>query len=165
MTLRRNLGIRGVKKVSMHEPLTNLRKVIAVVVERGMPATEVWRALYGAASWNRAVGKFVIAINEDIDLDNADAQFWAMSYRANNGVDIQILNHRDPGHGARCGRGTGGRPGKPRRDRDLERTGILGRAADLQEACRHRRRARTRREDGGCRWECARCPASSHRPA
>lgn len=105
--LRRNLGIRGVKKVSMHEPLTNLRKVIAVVVERGMPATEVWRALYGAASWNRAVGKFVIAINEDIDPDNADALFWAMSYRANNGVDIQILNHRDPGHGPRSPRNHG----------------------------------------------------------
>jgi UbiD family decarboxylase len=43
--LRHALGIKGVKRVSMHEPLTNIRKVIAVVVERDMPATEIWRAL------------------------------------------------------------------------------------------------------------------------
>src|SRR4030081_2050360 len=43
--LRNTLGIKGVKRVSMHEPLTNIRKVIAVVVERDMPTTEVWRAL------------------------------------------------------------------------------------------------------------------------
>ena len=30
-----------------------------------------------------AAGKYVIAVNEDIDPDNADALLWAMSYRAN----------------------------------------------------------------------------------
>ena len=84
--LRDVLGIRGVKRVSMHEPLTNLRKVIVLVMERGTPATEIWRALYGAAALHRAAGKYVIAVNDDIDPDNADALFWAMSYRANPGA-------------------------------------------------------------------------------
>jgi UbiD family decarboxylase len=105
--LRTTLGIQGVKKVSMHEPLTNLRKVIALVMDRKTPTTEIWRALYGAAAWNRAAGKYVIAINEDIDPDNADALLWAMSYRANAGIDIQIINHRDPGHGPRSKRNNG----------------------------------------------------------
>ncbi|HEX9397434.1 MAG TPA: UbiD family decarboxylase, partial [Burkholderiales bacterium] len=91
----RSLGIPGVKRVSMHEPLTNLRKVIVVVLDRNVPRTEVWRALYGAAAWNRAAGKYVIAGNEDIDPDNADALLWAMSYRANPSLDLQILPHRD----------------------------------------------------------------------
>src|SRR5262249_16732151 len=43
--LRNGLGIRGVKRVSMHEPLTNLRKVVVLVMERGMPSMEIWRAL------------------------------------------------------------------------------------------------------------------------
>lgn len=77
--LKRQMGIKGVIKVSMHEPRTNLRKVIAVVVARKTPPTEVWRALYGAASLVRSGGKLVIAINEDIDPDNADALLWAMS--------------------------------------------------------------------------------------
>ena len=71
--LRNTLGIKGVKRVSMHEPLTNLRKVIALIVDRNMPTTEVWRALYGAAVLHRAAGKYIIAVNDDIDPDNADA--------------------------------------------------------------------------------------------
>jgi 4-hydroxy-3-polyprenylbenzoate decarboxylase len=91
----------------MHEPLTNIRKVIALVCERDMPTTEVWRALYGAAVLHRAAGKFVIAVNDDIDPTNADALFWAMSYRANADLDLQVLRHRDQGHGPRSKRNGG----------------------------------------------------------
>jgi 4-hydroxy-3-polyprenylbenzoate decarboxylase len=105
--LQNALGIRGVKKVSMHEPLTNLRKVVVLVLERNVPATEIWRALYGAAAWNRAAGKYIVAVNEDIDPDNADALLWAMSYRANPALDLQILQHRDQGHGPRSQRNNG----------------------------------------------------------
>src|SRR5438128_1842488 len=77
--LRQALGIQGVKRVSMHEPLTNLRKVVVLILERNMPRTEIWRALYGAAAWNRAAGKYIIAVNEAIDPDYADALLWAMS--------------------------------------------------------------------------------------
>ena len=105
--LSKQLGIRGVIKVSMHEPLTNLRKVLAVVVDRKMPTTEVWRALYGAAALLRSGGKFVIAVNDDIDPDNADALLWAMSYRANFALDVQMLQHREQGHGPRSKRNGG----------------------------------------------------------
>jgi len=105
--LQRQMGIKGVIKVSMHEPLTNLRKVLVVVVDRKTPATEVWRALYGAASLLRSGGKLVIAVNDDIDPDNADALLWAMSYRANFALDLQILKNRDPGHGPRSPRNNG----------------------------------------------------------
>ena len=105
--LRRTLGIQGVKRVVMHEPLTNLRKVIALIMDRKTPTTEIWRALYGAAALHRAAGKYVIAVNEDIDPDNADALLWAMSYRANAAIDIEILKHRDQGHGPRSKRNGG----------------------------------------------------------
>src|SRR5258706_1606727 len=74
--LRSTLGIQGVKRVSMHEPLTNLRKVVVLIMDRKAPRTEIWRALYGAAAWNRAAGEDVVAVNEDIDPDNADAMLW-----------------------------------------------------------------------------------------
>ena len=105
--LRDTLAIRGVKRVSMHEPLTNLRKVVVIVMDRNVPTTEVWRALYGAIAWNRAAGKYVIAVNDDIDPDDANALLWAMSYRANPALDIQILGHRDQGHGPRSKRNNG----------------------------------------------------------
>ena len=105
--LRDALGIKGVIRVSMHEPLTNLRKFIIIQVERGMPSTEVWRALYGAAVLHRAAGKFVIAVNDDIDPDNADALLWAMAYRSNPNLDFHILGNRDQGHGPRSSRNDG----------------------------------------------------------
>ena len=105
--MRDALGIRGVKKVALHEPLTNIRKVVVLVCERDMPRTEVWRALYGAATLLRAGGKFVIAVNDDIDPANADALFWAMAYRCNPILDMQVLPHRDQGHGPRSKRNNG----------------------------------------------------------
>jgi UbiD family decarboxylase len=105
--LRNTLGIKGIKRVSMHEPLTNIRKVIAVVVERDIQTTELWRALYGVAVLHRAAGKYVIAVNDDIDPENADALLWAMSYRANPTLDMHVLPHRDQGHGPRSQRNGG----------------------------------------------------------
>ncbi len=61
----------------------------------------MWRALYAAASYQRPWGKYVIAVNEDKDPDNTDAEFWAMSYRADPERDTHLLRHKDPGHGPR----------------------------------------------------------------
>ena len=97
--LQNTLAIRGVKSVSMHEPLTNLRKVVVVQFESGVPQTEVWRALYGVSSLQRPVGKFIIAVDEDIDPNNTDALLWALSYRMKPHLDMQLVPHKDPGHG------------------------------------------------------------------
>lgn len=97
--LTSGLGIKGIKRVSMHEPLTNIRRVVFIVFERGVPTTEVWRALYGASTLNASVGKYVIAVNDDIEPDNGDAVFWALAYRSNPALDVAILPHRDKGHG------------------------------------------------------------------
>lgn len=99
--LRSVLGVKQVRRVAMHEPLTSLYAVIALQFERGAPATEVWRALYGASTLHRFAGKWVIAVDEDIDPENADALFWAMSYRCQPQHDLRILDAKDPGHGPR----------------------------------------------------------------
>lgn len=96
--LRNHLGIKNVTRVGMHEPLTNIRKLV-VVQMKPSPESEIWHALTGAASFQRSVGKFVVAVDEDIDPDNPDAVLWALSYRMSPHRDMQLLNHRDPGHG------------------------------------------------------------------
>jgi 4-hydroxy-3-polyprenylbenzoate decarboxylase len=70
-----------------------------ITVERKMPKTEIWRALYGAAYFKGDCGKICIAVNDDIDPDNADAILWAMAYRMNPVADVQLLDHRGQGHG------------------------------------------------------------------
>jgi 4-hydroxy-3-polyprenylbenzoate decarboxylase len=99
--LRDHLGIKGVIHVATHEPLTSLHKLIIIQVERDVPRTEIWRAMYGVASLRRAEGKWIIAVNEDIDPDNTDAVFWAMSYRCKPHRDVEVLKHKDEGHGPR----------------------------------------------------------------
>ena len=97
--LRDTLGIKGVKRVALHEPLTGLLRVTSVILERGVPRTEIWRALHGAAFFKGDCGKICIALSDDIDPDNADAILWAMAYRMNPVEDIETLGHRGQGHG------------------------------------------------------------------
>jgi UbiD family decarboxylase len=97
--LRDGLGVKGVKKVSLHEPLTGLLRVTIVTLEKGTPRTEIWRALYGAAFFKGDCSKICIAVDEDIDPDNADALLWAIAYRLNPTEDVQTLAHRGQGHG------------------------------------------------------------------
>jgi 4-hydroxy-3-polyprenylbenzoate decarboxylase len=97
--LRDTLGIRGVKRVSLHEPLTGLLRLTVVVVEKGVPRTEVWRALNGAAFFKGDCGKICVAVNDDIHPDNSDALFWAIAYRSNPVEDVQLVPHRGQGHG------------------------------------------------------------------
>ena len=55
--LRNTLGIRGVKRVTLHERMTALRRICIITVDKGMPRTEVWRALYGATSFARIAAR------------------------------------------------------------------------------------------------------------
>jgi UbiD family decarboxylase len=105
--LRDVLGCRSVIKVSMHEPLTNLRKFIIITMKDTAQEPEVWRAMHGAMSLHAAAGKYVIAVNQDIDPRNADMILWAMAYRANPVLDMQIMDHKDQGHGPRSKRNNG----------------------------------------------------------
>jgi UbiD family decarboxylase len=99
--LRDTLAIKGLTRVCLHEPLTNLRKVVILQFARGTPRSEIWRGLQGAITLQAVIGKFVIAVDEDIDPQNADAVFWAMAYRCNPAHDTHVVPYREPGHGPR----------------------------------------------------------------
>jgi UbiD family decarboxylase len=101
--LRERLAIKGVRRVVMHEPLSNLRKVIFVQYAQGTPRTEVWRGLHGAATLLADCGKVCIAVSEDIDPTNTDAVFWSLAYRSNPVEDVHIAPHRSAGHGPKSG--------------------------------------------------------------
>ena len=101
--LQHTLGIRGVKRVVMHEPLSNLRPVIFVQYARDTVRTEVWRGLQGAATLRADCGKIVIAVSEDIDPESTDAVFWSMAYRSTPSEDVQIINYRRGVQGSQYG--------------------------------------------------------------
>lgn len=97
--LRNTLGIRSVKRVTLHERMTALRRIAIVTVEKGTPRTEIWRALAGVSAFKADCGKICIAVNDDIDPDSSDALLWAIAFRMNPAHDLQVLDYRSPGHG------------------------------------------------------------------
>ena len=48
--LRDTLSIKGVRRVVMHEPLSNVRPIIFLNFAPDTPKTEIWRGLNGAAT-------------------------------------------------------------------------------------------------------------------
>src|SRR5262249_2319040 len=64
--LRNGLSIKGIRRVVMHERLTNLRPVIFLQYAAETPRSEVWRGLSGASTLMSGCGKIVIAVSEDI---------------------------------------------------------------------------------------------------
>jgi len=106
--LRDRLAIKGVTRVCLHEPLSNVRPVIFVQFAPDVPRTEVWRGMQGAATLRADCGKIVIAVSDDVDPANTDAVIWSLAYRANMGEDLHVTPYRSGGHGPKSG---GGRKG------------------------------------------------------
>src|SRR5712691_11579389 len=92
--LRDQLGIKGIRVVSLHEPLSNIRPVIFLQFAHGAARSEVWRALDGAAHLRADCGKVVVAVSEDIDPTNTDAVLWSVAYRSNPIEDVHIFAGR-----------------------------------------------------------------------
>jgi len=95
--LRNVYSIKCVKRVYLHEPLTNLRKFIVIQMDKPSES-EVWRAMYAAVSFHQGVGKILVAVDTDIDPENLDAVMWAMCYRMKPHLDVQILRGLEKGH-------------------------------------------------------------------
>jgi UbiD family decarboxylase len=101
--LRNALGIKGIRKVVMHERLTNLRPVIFLQFAAATPQTEVWRGLKGAATLQSNCGKIVIAVSDDIEPSSLDAVLWSLAYRTNPVDDVQLMPNRGGVQGAQYG--------------------------------------------------------------
>ena len=101
--LKQNLGVKGIKRVAMHERLTNLRPVIFLQFAAETPRTEVWRGLHGAATLQSNCGKIVIAVSDDIDPTSMDAVLWSLAYRSNPVEDMHIMPNRGGVQGMQYG--------------------------------------------------------------
>ncbi|MET0668520.1 MAG: UbiD family decarboxylase [Xanthobacteraceae bacterium] len=103
--LKQSLGVKGIRRVAMHERLTNLRPVIFLQFAANTPRTEVWRGLHGASTLQSNCGKIVSAVSEDIEPTSMDAVLWSLAYRTNPAEDMHIVRHRGGVQGAQYGPG------------------------------------------------------------
>jgi len=101
--LHNDLSITGIRRVVMHERLTNLRPVVFLQYAAGTPKSEVWRGLSGASTFMAGCGKIVVAVSEDIDPESLDAVLWSLAYRSNPIEDVHIEPYRSNLQGVQYG--------------------------------------------------------------
>ena len=101
--LATGLSVKGIRRVVMHERLTNLRPVIFLQYAADTPRSEVWRGLSGASTFMSGCGKIVVAVSEDIDPASTDAVLWSLAYRSNPIEDVHISPYRGNLQGAQYG--------------------------------------------------------------
>ncbi len=103
--LKTQMAVKGIRRVFMHERLTNLRPVIFLQFTDGTPRSEIWRGLHGAATLQSNCGKIVIAVSEDIEPSSMDAVLWSLAYRTDPVEDMHIMPNRGGVQGAQYGPG------------------------------------------------------------
>lgn len=83
-----------VQRVAMHEATGSAGLMIITISERDK--TKIWETLEAASEWvvpNSPNTKIIMAVNEDIDPEDADALFWAFSYRVQPHRDTRIKTY------------------------------------------------------------------------
>lgn len=96
--LKNTLYIRQVKDVALHGPMIGVSRFTVIVLEKHTPRTEVWRALSGATTFMRSVGKITVAVDEDVNPNNMEEVLWAIAYRTDLMKSVKIEDYQANGH-------------------------------------------------------------------
>ena len=96
--LKNTLYVRQVKDVALHGPMIGVSRLTVIVLEKNTPRTEVWRALNGATTFMRSVGKITVAVDEDVNPNNVEEVLWAIAYRTDLMKSVKIEDYQANGH-------------------------------------------------------------------
>jgi UbiD family decarboxylase len=96
--LKNTLYVRQVKDVALHGPMIGVSRLTVIVLEKNTPRTEVWRALSGATTFMRSVGKITVAVDEDVNPNNVEEVLWAIAYRTDLMKSVKIEDYQANGH-------------------------------------------------------------------
>ena len=96
--LKNTLYVRQVKDVALHGPMIGVSRLTVIVLEKNTPRTEVWRALSGATTFMRSVGKITVAVDEDVNPNNIEEVLWAIAYRTDLMKSVKIEDYQANGH-------------------------------------------------------------------
>ncbi len=93
--LKYDCNIPSVIDVALHES-SGSRKLVVIRMRKTNPA-QPWQALQAAVALDPSHGKILIAVDEDIDPEDADAVNWALSFRMQPHKDMKITTHKFAG--------------------------------------------------------------------
>jgi UbiD family decarboxylase len=93
--LKYDCNIPTVIDVTVHES-SGSRKYVVIRLKKTNPA-QPWQALQAAVAFDPSHGKILIAVDEDIDPQDADSVNWALSFRMQPHRDLKITTHKFAG--------------------------------------------------------------------
>jgi len=91
--LTNRLPRAGVLEVSLMEPLVNLRPYVVVRMQK-QTDDDPWDVLTAILDYGDRVGKFVVAVDEDINPHDPVAVTWAITHRSQPHRDVRIVKDR-----------------------------------------------------------------------
>jgi 4-hydroxy-3-polyprenylbenzoate decarboxylase len=92
--LRESCNIASVQRVGFYEA-ASCNMVIAVQLSDPSPG-QAWQALHAVAGYEPSMGKIVVAVDDDIDLEDLESVLWALSYRTQPAKDSMVIGGRLP---------------------------------------------------------------------
>ncbi|MBI4330650.1 MAG: UbiD family decarboxylase [Chloroflexi bacterium] len=87
--LKYDCNIPGIVDVAVHETSGSAGQWIVIRMRKTHPS-QAWQALNGAHGLMPGMGKFTVAVDEDVDPWDLESVVWAMSYRVQPHRDIRI---------------------------------------------------------------------------
>jgi 4-hydroxy-3-polyprenylbenzoate decarboxylase len=91
--LMRRVPEAGVVEVALMEPLVNLRPYVVLRLHKRNDR-DPWDALLAVLDYGDRVGKFVVAVDDDIDPHDPIAVTWAITHRSQPHKDVRIVGDR-----------------------------------------------------------------------
>lgn len=82
-------NIPGILDVQLHEA-TGSYGLMVIQMKKVHPS-QPWQALHAAVALDPTIGKTIVAVDEDIDANDADAVNWAMAFRMRPHLDVHIV--------------------------------------------------------------------------
>ena len=64
---------------------------LMVIQLKKVHPSQPWQALYAAVALDPTIGKIIVAVDDDIDPNDADAVNWAMAYRMRPHLDTHVV--------------------------------------------------------------------------
>jgi 4-hydroxy-3-polyprenylbenzoate decarboxylase len=90
--LRESCNISSLKDVCFYEAAT-CNMMFVIKLERPSPG-QAWQALYAAAGYEPSMGKIIIAVDDDIELEDLESIVWALAFRTQPARDVRVITDR-----------------------------------------------------------------------
>lgn len=92
--LRQSCNIHTVNDVAFYEMATCNQMF---VIQLDQPSVgQAWQALYAASGYEPSMGKFIVAVDEDVDPADPEMLIWALAFRVQPRRDVRILDNKLP---------------------------------------------------------------------